>query len=450
MKVYVLPSGVVISPFGDPVRDAMIGGARLEDIQRKVFGDRGLEYCPVQSLDEVREFPCFLTWDNVYTSRRAFRGFFALTETAAADARLAIPQSLFTSHYAAMQDNHSCVTADGKPAAAYNIWRLTAKPASPDELRNASPVVIQFKEIDYQPPVPPHIMGMEHFAYPVTTSVALHVRHWVHVLWANHMEIHVRLVERITHHKLWTAWKLLTALFRFIWLGMRGLIRGYGLSSSFNKGALKQAAVESFVVVGRNCEIHPGARIEFSIIGDNVKIGPETRVWGSLVGDHAVIEDKVKITHSVIGARCFVSQCSVINSCAGYPEGDMCADGMQYCLTGRRVALTGLMRPIDTRRGGGITVMFEGKPVEVGQPILGSAFGHGCFIGPDVYIMPGREIPNGAQIIKPPETILSKIPPGTDDKTIYVVHNGSLTPFHEYMKLLLPKREPPEGGRNAG
>ena len=64
---------------------------------------------------------------------------------------------------------------------------------------------------------------------------------------------------------------------------------------------------------------------------------------------------------------------------------------------------------------------------EIDLPLLGSCFGHDTYIGADLYIAPGREIPNGVWIGPQPERVLSSIPENLEAGRVYVVRNGKLS-----------------------
>ena len=425
MKVFVLPSNVVITPFNEPAADSLIVFENLHSIQEHVFGDRGLQVQKVKDASEITQENYFLTFDNVYTTRRAFRDFFKKATKLDRTCRMALPESAFTKRYGALQGIDTVTAPDGKRACCYDIWYV--KKGQPIE--NAEPVIIRLKEMIWSQPVPPNMFGKRTIDIPITTSIAFHVTHWVTLLWANQMGILVKWVERITNHRIWTAWKLLKALVLFLAGGIAQLARYESLSTAFGWSSLKLALFKSFNKVGRNCEIHPDAIVQFCLIGDNVKIGPQSYVFGSIIGDGVIIEEKTKITLTSLAPGCYVSQLTVLNGVATYPDGDVCIDGMQFCLSGRKVKLTGLARPLDIRTDGPIKVPYKGKPTAIGQEILGSCFGHDCFIGPDVYIAPGREIPNGTVIIQPPGHVLFRVPPDITPGMPMVVEDGTLKPF---------------------
>ncbi len=66
-------------------------------------------------------------------------------------------------------------------------------------------------------------------------------------------------------------------------------------------------------------------------------------------------------------------------------------------------------------------------PVSI--PVLGSCYGHDTFIGADLYIGPGRAIPNGTRIGPRPERVLTFIPDEVDPDKVYTIKDGALVPY---------------------
>jgi hypothetical protein len=83
---------------------------------------------------------------------------------------------------------------------------------------------------------------------------------------------------------------------------------------------------------------------------------------------------------------------------------------------------------VDVVPGGEIRVRLGDALVPVDLPVLGSCFGHDTFIGADVYLAPGREIPSGVRIGPRPERILSRIPDDLEPGRSYVAVEGRLEP----------------------
>jgi hypothetical protein len=103
--------------------------------------------------------------------------------------------------------------------------------------------------------------------------------------------------------------------------------------------------------------------------------------------------------------------------------------GMQFCLVGRKAALTTRATPIDLAPGRKIRVDVDGEYVPIDMPMLGTCFGHEVFIGADVYTAPGRAIPNQIKVISDTSKILAHIPKDIEAGETYVVKNSSLEPL---------------------
>lgn len=426
MKAYILPSGVTITPFCEPVAESLVVFERLADVQDRVFRDRGLEPVRIKDPGEITDDEYFLTYDNVYVTRRAFRDFFAKAVAGGKTAAFALPSSEFVTRYCALQDLETRADAAGREAHCYRLWYVRG---AFDPLQ-AAPVIVKFKEMIWEQHVPPNMFKKKLLRLPISTSIAFHVTHWVTLLWANQMGILVRWVEQITDHPLWTAWHLLKAAALYLSTGLGQLVRFESFSTAFGRHARTLAAMRAFNKVGKNCAIHPDAIVQFCIIGDNVTIGPQSYVMASVIGDGVVIEEKTKITFTSLASGCYASQLTVLNGVVGYPDGDVCIDGMQFSMSGRNVRLTGLVRPMDIRTDGPIKVLYKGKAEPIGQEILGSCFGHGCFVGPEIYIAPGREIPNGAVLVQPQGRVLQKVPADVKPGVPMVIEGGTLRPYN--------------------
>ena len=393
MQVFILPTNKIISPFDEGVSNCYIGNEILRDCQTRVFKSQGCKVFFPESIDNLTQQindNCIITYDNVYLTKRVIKSFIKRAIKKSLPVKAALPESLFIKNYSDLQELEE-VELEGDKYFAFNLFYFPfSKFKNIDSFSECSPLSVKYKEIDIKFPVPRAIMKTDYFEHPVSSSLIMHINHWVHILWANNLCIQVKLVEEVVEKKARTFWRLLKS-FRF------------GKKSSF------WAMAKNFNSIGKNCNIHPTACIEGSIIGDNVTIGAFTLVRASMIGENTVIEERANINFSVLGTGCFVSKNSTVVSCAGYPDADLCINGMQFCLVGKKAALTSLVRPLDTIPGGKITVMYKSKPVQLKAKVLGCCFGTGCFVGPDIFILPGREIPSGAFIIRDPNQVLSRV-----------------------------------------
>ena len=404
MKAYILPSRLSIEPFGDPVADSMIGNRTLADHQRAVLGEAGLQPTFVDQPKEIQETRFLLTWDNVFFTRRVLESLLERFDILGKTLRCGLPaDSLLVERTRPLQRLDE-IQVDGQTLALYGLYLVELDAPVSDEtdlraqLRRAIPVRARFKEKVLEIPVPSNIMGVPHLDHPLTSSVVMHIEHWVHVLWANQLSIQIRWIETILDHKLWVGSKLL------------GVAAASLLAGRVRLPEWKWALAAGFNRIGRNCDIHPTARLEFCQLGDNVTVGANALVRGSLIADGVQIEERACVQYSVVGRDCFVSKNSVLVLCAGYPEGDLCNNGLQCSLMGRKVALTSWLRVIDVKARGEVQVMHRGRLESVGTNFLGVCFGHGAYGGMDATVQAGRSVPNGAMLVMNPDQIIGQIP----------------------------------------
>lgn len=406
MRAIVVDSGVRIEPFGDLVRDLPIGGVRLADRQEALFRRFGLEVTRVASAAEVpREGPRIVTFDNVFFSRRVLKSFLArFKESGLPAARLGLPaESTFARKFSAL----GAFERQGAQVVV-DLWGLQ-EGADFQDHRAAPPLEVIYKERVVELPVPPMITGAPRWVHPVTSSVAMNLRHWVHVLQASLLSVQIRWVDEVIAHPWWGLSLLARAA-----LG-RGHFR-WRLAGVANR-------------IGKGVDIHPTARVEGSFIGDGVSIGPQALVRGAIIGAGSVLEQRVDVSYAVLGEKCFVSKHSLVWSVVAFDRAELCMKGMQMCLVGTGAGLTARATPLDVSPGRAIKVKDGDRFVEVDLPVLGACFGHGSFIGADVYTGPGRQIPNGTKVLPDPERVLLRIPSDLDPERSYAVRGGTLVPI---------------------
>ncbi len=403
IKAYILPSNKVIYPFMDPVGQSMIGNMTLAQHQQSVLERAGIETSFIKNVEEIEPGPALVTWDNVFFTTRVIRSLVAGFKTTGA-IQCGLPlDSLLVKHTKALQELDT-EKSGGQDLALYRLYLLEFEhsPEGPKDLNRilekTSPFAASFKEKTIEVQVPANIMGTEYLQHPLTSSVVMHVNHWIHVLWANQLSIQIRWIETVLEHKLWTGAKCLAAATACLFTGR------------WNLPALKWSMAKRFNRIGKGCDIHPTALVEFSHIADGVRIGANALVRGCVVDTNTVIEDRACVQYSVVGKDCFISKNSVLVFSAGYPEGDLCGNGTQSSLFGRKVAITSWCRIIDIKAAGEVKVEHEGKLHSTGTSFLGACFGHGSYGGMDATIQAGRAVPNGAMIVKDPDQIIRSIP----------------------------------------
>ncbi len=408
MKAFVVASGRRIEPFDEPVSSMPLAGRTLAEEQASLFSRFSLERVLVSDVSEVRsDEPALVTFDDVYFTRRVLKSFLATWDRRKVG-QLALPRSSAVfSTYGDLQDFE-----ERQDQALFRFFGVpSATSLRLDGLVGSSmPVPVVYRERIVPIAVPRHVVGFEQWNQPVTSSICLHISHWMHVLYANLLAIQVRWVDQVLTRPLW-------ALSRLLWAACPG------------RGPYLERLTRRANVIGRNVKIHSTAFVEGSFIGDGTTIGPQATVRGAYIGKDVKIDQRADVTYSVLGDRCFVSKHAILNSAVAFEGADLCPKGLQMSLIGRDVGLGARVNLMDTMPGGKIKVSHDGELRELEAKVLGSCIGHGSFIGPDIYLAPGRALPNGTRITMPKERILFRIPKEIDREATYVARDGALEPL---------------------
>jgi carbonic anhydrase/acetyltransferase-like protein (isoleucine patch superfamily) len=410
MTVALLQSGRVVAPFGDSVLDMPAGTGTLRDHHAHVAAALGMPLTSFPSLADVEtQGPTLLLPDDTFLTLRLARSFRDAMRGREEPGRVTLPKSRFVELYGQHQD--LAFHDDG--SASYDAWwfpRGVARGAAAALRDKATPVVVPFRERVLTFPVPTNIMGRPDMPHPLTTTVAFHIRHWVHVLWLGNLWPQIELVERITRSPVGSLLRAASSL-------------------RLGKEATFHALKRNFTYVGRDVSIHPTACVEYSVLGDGCRVGPFALVQGAVLGKGVHVEERANVMFSVLGDGDFVSKNSTVFACVGFPQADLCINGMQYCVAGRKSALTSLVRPMDMKYRDHVSVRMDGKTAVIKELMVGSCFGHHSFIGPEVLIAPGREIPNHTVIAPRPGAVMTRVDPRMDKGGTGCVVNGTLVPY---------------------
>jgi hypothetical protein len=363
--------------------------------------------------DDVVTGPALVLADDLWVTRRALASFLRATRTAIAPTRLRLPPSRLLELTLPLQDvvvdEHGATFACAFVPAGQSV-------RAGDALDAAAATTIPYKELLTTLPVPRTLVSSTHDArWPLTSTIVMRVRHWLHVLRASHLAPQVWLIERALRDPLRSAWRAL--------LGLRA-------SPSAREAAWKR----QFVFVGKGAQIHPTAIVEGSIIGDDVVIGPGSIVLQSIVGNNTRIEQRAHISQSTIGRRNFISLNSSMQACVTFDDADPCANNLQACVVGPRVGLTSFVRALDTalhddgRPAGPVFVVDGDTRRSVGELPCGACFGADTYVGAEVSLAAGRALPAGVRVVTAPSSLLRRVP---DDVTpgTWVVEDGGLVPL---------------------
>lgn len=411
MRVVVVSQARDLFPFARKPDDCALGAETFGAYRARTLADLGLPWAFAEEDETSIAGPALVLSDDVFLSKRAIRLFLRATRGERQVCRFSLPPSRMLDLFLPLQDVPQA--SDGR--VAFDVAFVPAgKKAKAAELFSLAPECWRapdYREIPLEVPMPPYILGRDSrtFSFPLTSCVAMRVRHWVHVLRANHLMPQILLIEQAERRRLQALWRAFRSL-------------------RFSKPKVLQALKSNFVDKGRNCFIHPTAIVESSVLGNNVQIGAHAYVVGSVLGDDVTVEQRAHIEQSCLGAKTYVSKNSTVSACVSFGDTDVCTNGIQGCAIAERCALTSWARPLDVVPGGQVSVRDGAHTRFVGEMPCGVAFGAGAFVGADVNIAPGRAIPPGIRLIADPRHTLRKIPVDAPAGR-YAIENGTLLSF---------------------
>ena len=241
---------------------------------------------------------------------------------------------------------------------------------------------------------------------PITSTLAVHVEHWVHILWLNQAAFGVRWLELARARTGWALWRLAT-------------------SAPWSFAAI----THRFVATGKNCRIHPTAWVEASILGDNVSVGAGASVRNSILGDNVTVGDHATVLSSTLGNGVSVTPRTFVVWSAAYADAILSNYKLQVSVIGRGASLSTWAGFIDAKLQGSVDVLHDGMLRSTGRSFLGSCLGHGAHVGAKVLLLPGRAIPNGTFITMREDELIRRIPEHLEPGVPHVRDQGTLVPI---------------------
>ncbi len=399
-RVYRIHSGRRVAPFGDPPGDVRVLNRSLRERQDEACALAGLG-TPTDVADPagITALPAVAFHDYTYFTRTLLEDFLRGARVEAGSRRCGIPPSVFVEATASLQD---LAEAEGTPgSAAYDLWHLTEPAADEAALRALPCVLVDPQESVEEPRLPPQFVNE---ATPtrvaVTSRQALHVTHWALILRVNLGAFVATLKD------LWERRPVYIAL-RFVIDKLLGRWRRVRLSR-----------------IGKGCRIHPTAVVEGSWLGDGVKVGAGAIVQGSVIGDDAILEEGVIVNLSILGHRAWIGRKSVLFMSVAYDDVFIAHRLTQSCLIGHRSCTTGGGYIIDMNFHGPVRVRKDGGFVDSGSNFLGACLGHDVTMGTGVWIGAGREVPNGAFLIRDPDDVALRFPETAEPGDAMIVRRG--------------------------
>jgi carbonic anhydrase/acetyltransferase-like protein (isoleucine patch superfamily) len=454
MRVFVIETGRTLSPFGEGPGAMVFGHSHIGEATDRAFALLGHDVSRLAPGAKVPEHsgPCVVLADHCYVSHKCAQDWLKAVGAAQAISRLALCRTP-ASDYArpvssiviepldddgpgARPAGATGAEADATERCLYDCFyvpegELPAPTASRellDKLRErAKAVVAKKREVGIEIRLP--LLGdpeRTRMIYPVTSTVAGHVEHWVHVLWLNHQAFGVQIVDMARKDPAWAAKKAIGAF----------------------PPTDPAKVVPRLVHCGENVEIHPTATVEGSLLGDNVRIGARATVRNSILGRDVEVGDHGSVIACTLADGAFVTPKSFFVWSTAFEGAVVNNLKMQMSVLGRGAASNHWAGLIDAKFQGSIGVTKDGEVVSTERSFLGSCIGHDGYIGAKAILMPGREIPNGVFVTMRPDELICEVPDDLPAGVPVVRDGGTLIPLTALRARLAAQGRPPVRSRD--
>lgn len=426
MRAYIYPSGVVLSPWGEPASEMPVFNRPLRQYLHESLASAGFQPQVVLSLEHIPPGRALILADNCFFTPQILALVRKLERSGSASVHLGLAEGPYT------KEKDGCGTfewklgADGSRVATVPLWLWDGPAPSPEALASApahalpqwSRVFIPegFAALEGDSPslslviTNQHLMTLNHWSRLVDMNQGAFASWWMR-LEAGHL---LRLLGK-------GSWAALTSL-------------------SVNKWKL----LGGVNFLGRKVDIHPSATVEASILGNNVSIAQNAVVTGSYLGDNVRVEPNGEVTGSVIGNNSVVCFNARAMAMVTFPKAVISIPGLQAGVLGRNARHLTACYLMDTRFTPSgpdeVRVMYQGKVVPSGKKFLGCAVGHDVLLGTGVWVNAGLEIPNGMVIVRDRMDVVTKIPQ-PEPNTFYAMQEGHLLPYGTEFNRRNPKPE---------
>ncbi len=392
MQAYILETGRRISPFDEPVGEMLVHNRRLRDHQTAVLESLGCRVQLIDDLRQVRERPCVLVYDDVYFTYHAAAKFLDLArrrqkEGGSANFAAALPVSLLTERFVPSFQGRTVEAADGSKSHAYDFyylrdWNADTAPADQAELISVPHyVTVRRWRVNR------YFDSSGSYSLPMSTVAFCPVQHWSSLLAANVLG----MPSYIFRSALEAKFRMATTPLRMLWRA--GSIWPYRL-----RGKIYFA--------GAGCKVHPTAHVEWAVLGRGVRIGPNAVVRGAVLADRVDIGPGALVEMSTLAEKATVNGNAIARSCVVGNEGHIGAYFTQLSVLGNGAVLCPASGIFDFNLRSNVTVNFEGRSVSCGSRLLGGCLGHGAFLGAEVPMASGQELPNGCVLVKSPREVV--------------------------------------------
>jgi len=160
---------------------------------------------------------------------------------------------------------------------------------------------------------------------------------------------------------------------------------------------------------GGKCNVAASAHVEASILGRRVRIEPQAVVRNSVLGDFVEIRAGAVVDGCSLGPNVIVETGSHLRGCVAEEGACIGTRFVQISMFGRECVVCPNSGITDFVLRGTVRIDFDGRKISSGSRYLGGCIGDHVFLGPNVGMPGGVEIPNGCQLIPNPRAAVSDV-----------------------------------------
>ncbi|MFW5692708.1 MAG: hypothetical protein ACOCWL_00690, partial [Thermoguttaceae bacterium] len=113
MHAYLLSTGRILAPFDRPIGQVAVHNRPLGQLQAEILTALGCRFELIDSVDQVRKFPCLVVADDLYFTPAAMRNFLRAARRRGGNVRAALAKSELTEQFAAAFQGEECEDETG-------------------------------------------------------------------------------------------------------------------------------------------------------------------------------------------------------------------------------------------------------------------------------------------------------------------------------------------------
>ncbi len=418
MNVYILKGDTRIEPFNEEPLVSLFGYQSVLKYLIEMIKSIGYRPVIIESDSEFEKGEGVILCNRVFVTRKLLKDFLKSIDKDRIT-MLGVVRSVTSSYLLPVMDVEIDRLEDGKEGIFYScFYHPDCQKLRGTELKNIETIlksqakrhITKTREITMDMRLPSIKEKQYLLRFPITSSVAAHITHWIHILRLNHLAFGINWLEYIYSNITGTAGMVLKS-FRD------------GIPLSHHEVLAK------LNIVKEGADIHRSAYVEASFIGSGAKIGANTLIRNSFIGDNAVIGDGATVINCSIGEGSYISESTAILFSTVYPDSSISNVKIQMSVIGRNSFIHQWCSFLDARFVGDVMITHRGETISSGCPFLGSCIGHNCTMAGKVLIMPGRTIPNNITMVMRPDETISEVPPDLPQNIPLVRDNGTLVPL---------------------